>query len=165
MIIKLRNKTKSFKDEVEINEWVNTMKLLYYISGGKEQEKKPGQLQLISNLVDIIEDKENYYAVMERVIGRDLFDYFVQEKIYEKDYKLKLAKKMALIISQSLYELHSQGLIHKDLKLENIVCIFIQSFGTQKHIVYMIVNVFLFLLQRSVRFDAIMSSSIVYTGQ
>lgn len=121
VIIKLRNKQKSFKDEVEISEWVATMKLLYYISGGKEQEKKPGNLQLIANLVDIIEDKDNYYAVMERVVGRDLFDYFVQEKIYEKDYKLKLAKKMALIICQSLYELHCQGLIHKDLKLENIV--------------------------------------------
>jgi serine/threonine protein kinase len=113
VVIKMRNKTRSFKDEQEINDWVSNMKLLYHL-----QEKNNPH---IAKVLDIIEDQTSYYVVMEHVKGRDLFDYFVQEKIYGKSYKLPVAKQIARELISGLDELHGSGLIHKDIKLENIV--------------------------------------------
>merc|ERR1712096_550074 len=66
-------------------------------------------------------DKKNYYVIMEHVNGRDMFDFFVQEKIYEKSYKLVVGKQIAKALVESLSEIHSIGLIHRDIKLENVV--------------------------------------------
>ena len=58
---------------------------------------------------------------MEHVKGRDLFDYFVQDRIYEKPYKIAVARQIARELVSGLVELHDNGLCHKDIKLENIV--------------------------------------------
>ncbi len=58
---------------------------------------------------------------MDHIRGRDLFDYFVQDRIYEKPYKHHVAKQIAKEVILGLHELHECGLLHKDIKLENIV--------------------------------------------
>ena len=61
VVIKMRNKSRSFKDEQEINDWVANMKLLYHL----REKKNPH----IAKVLDIIEDQSNYYVVMEHVQG------------------------------------------------------------------------------------------------
>lgn len=130
VVIKRRSKKSSFKDSSEVTEWILVMKVLYHISGGKEQEKsesssdgssRRGRLKYVANLVDIIEDEDNYYAVMEHVQGRDLFDFFVQEKVYTQPKRIQIARHLCKQILRGIQELHSNGLVHKDLKLENLV--------------------------------------------
>jgi len=125
VVIKMRNKSRSFKDEQEISDWVSNMKLLFHISGGPDMlydtRKESTSNPHIANVLDIVEDQNSYFVVMEHVKGRDLFDYFVQDKIYEKPYKVHVAKQIAQELIKGLDELHSQGLVHKDIKLENIV--------------------------------------------
>ena len=58
---------------------------------------------------------------MEHVDGRDLFDYFSQEKIAEKPYKMQLTRDLARELIYALEEFSAHAIIHKDLKLENIV--------------------------------------------
>jgi len=125
VVIKMRNKSRSFKDEQEIKDWKANMRLLFLVSGGPAMltdfSKESRDYPHVANVLDIIEDTTSYYVVMEHVKGRDLFDYFVQDKIYEKPYKISLARQIARELVQGMDELHSQGLVHKDIKLENIV--------------------------------------------
>lgn len=115
VVIKWRSKSRSFKDETEIEDWVLHMRILYQISHSKDSSKH------VAKVLDIIEDMENYYVVMEYVRGRDLFDYFVQDKVYEKSYKLDVVRQIAYDLIKGLQEFHALGLVHKDIKLENIV--------------------------------------------
>lgn len=50
-----------------------------------------------------------------------MFDFFRQEKLHEQPDRLDICRGLAEDIMLSLQELHGCGLIHKDLKLENIV--------------------------------------------
>lgn len=119
--MKYRSKLKSFKDDQEVVDWVRTMKLIHNLTTTERQEKRPNRPSYVATLPDICEDGEMYYIVMEYVRGRDLFDYFVQEKIYDKPYRLSIAKQLARQIIDGLAELHDNGLIHRDIKLENVV--------------------------------------------
>jgi serine/threonine protein kinase len=57
------------------------------------------------------------------VRGRDLFEYFIQEKPHEKGMKpcLAISRGLAKEISIALDRMHSMGVSHKDIKLENLV--------------------------------------------
>ena len=71
----------------------------------------------IIQLLDIMESKKNLYFVMEYCPGGELFDYLVQKK--------RLKEEEACIFFQEIINgveyLHEQGIIHRDLKLENIL--------------------------------------------
>ena len=75
----------------------------------------------MAKVLDLIEDGVCYYVIMEFVRGRDLFDYFVQDKVYEKPYKLQIVTQIWRDLIGGLLELHQTGMIHKDIKLENVV--------------------------------------------
>jgi serine/threonine protein kinase len=49
----------------------------------------------MARVLDILEDKKYYYCIMEYVRGRDLFEYFIQEKPHEKPYTLPLVRQIA----------------------------------------------------------------------
>ena len=86
-------------------------------------------------MVDVLEDPNNYYACMEHVEGRDLFDYFLQEKIYARSYRLILVRQLCRSLLTALEELHQHGLVHKDLKLENVVFDEVNEFQTGEKLV------------------------------
>ena len=48
----------------------------------------------VARVLDLVEDGVCYYVIMEFVRGRDLFDYFVQDKVYEKPYKLQIVTQI-----------------------------------------------------------------------
>ena len=77
----------------------------------------------VCKVLDLLEDQTHFYVVLEYVRGRDLFDFFVADRIYEKGekYKSVLTRQLARDVVLSLREFHGCGLLHKDVKLENIV--------------------------------------------
>lgn len=66
---------------------------------------------------DIIE-KANYtnYIIMERIDGEDLFDYFEVETPTEEELK-----RIAYPLLKIIEKMHFVGIIHKDIKPENII--------------------------------------------
>jgi len=72
----------------------------------------------IIRLLDIFENQEYIYIVMEHLGGGDLFTY-----LEKRDFEIneERAKNLAHQIATALYYLHSFGVAHRDLKPENIL--------------------------------------------
>ncbi len=72
---------------------------------------------LIAELVDVFEDQQNLYIVMELVEGGELFDYIVK--------KMALVESEAAMIGYQILStldyLHECSIVHRDLKPENIL--------------------------------------------
>ena len=72
----------------------------------------------IGNLIDVFETSDFIYLINEYYPGLDLFDYFEKRNFHLKE------KNVARIIQQLssvIYFLGEYGIIHRDLKLENIL--------------------------------------------
>ena len=72
----------------------------------------------IIRLLDVFENPEQIYIVLEYLKGGDLFTY-----LDKRDFKITedRARSIAHQIAASLYYLHNFGIAHRDLKLENIL--------------------------------------------
>eukprot|EP00350_Pseudokeronopsis_sp_OXSARD2_P013892 CAMPEP_0170540298 /NCGR_PEP_ID=MMETSP0211-20121228/318_1 /TAXON_ID=311385 /ORGANISM="Pseudokeronopsis sp., Strain OXSARD2" /LENGTH=369 /DNA_ID=CAMNT_0010842651 /DNA_START=1360 /DNA_END=2469 /DNA_ORIENTATION=- len=72
----------------------------------------------IIRLLDIFENQEYIYIVMECLTGGDLFTYMEKRKFTIPESR---AKAIAHQIATALYYLHQFGVAHRDLKPENIL--------------------------------------------
>ena len=72
----------------------------------------------IVGLLDTFENSEYIYIVLEVLEGGDLFEY-----LEKRQFKINEARARSLIhsIATALYYLHSYGIVHRDIKLENIL--------------------------------------------
>jgi serine/threonine protein kinase len=72
----------------------------------------------VIRLYDVFETIEQIFLVMEYLEGGDLFDFLKQ-----KDFTTTNALKVQIMsgISEGVAYLHSLGIIHRDLKLENVM--------------------------------------------
>mmetsp|Transcript_33879 Transcript_33879/g.79219 ORF Transcript_33879/g.79219 Transcript_33879/m.79219 type:complete len:373 (+) Transcript_33879:64-1182(+) len=71
----------------------------------------------VLGIYDIIESDTEYYIVMERCSGGELFDFLQNET----DVPERECKRIMREILQAVDYIHSQGLIHRDIKPENIM--------------------------------------------
>lgn len=106
VVIKVRIKKQSFKDGEE-KEWrISTQ----YMLNLPESHN-------IAKIYEVLEDVDAYYVVMEKCQGQDLF-----ECLHGTD-KLSMEEVRSVLtqILTALADLHAEGIIHKDLKLENVM--------------------------------------------
>ena len=68
--------------------------------------------------MDIFENSEYYYIVLDYMEGSDMFDY-----LQARDFNLGEARVRELTyqLSKGLKYLHHYGIVHRDLKLENVM--------------------------------------------
>lgn len=66
---------------------------------------------------EVLEDAKRYYVVMDRAMGLDLFEVLSREG---ELVAVEVQETLRQILS-AVAALHSQGCIHKDLKLENVM--------------------------------------------
>lgn len=106
-VVKIRVKPSCFRSRDDERAWRQNTEFLLNMPecGG------------IAVLRDVIEDSKAFYVVMEKVGGHDLFESLEQEGRWPLDS----VKDVIQQLLASLAHLHSQGAIHKDLKLENVM--------------------------------------------
>eukprot|EP01125_Pyxidicula_operculata_P012399 TRINITY_DN4070_c0_g1_i2.p1 TRINITY_DN4070_c0_g1~~TRINITY_DN4070_c0_g1_i2.p1 ORF type:complete len:331 (+),score=62.65 TRINITY_DN4070_c0_g1_i2:49-993(+) len=72
----------------------------------------------ILRMIEIFEDEQHVYIVMELVDGSELFDRIVEKGYYSERNAVHLISQ----ILQAVQYLHSKGIAHRDLKPENLLC-------------------------------------------
>jgi len=72
----------------------------------------------ILKLIEIFEDDDKVYIVMELVDGSELFDRIVNKGYYSEKSTVHIVKQ----ILKAVRYLHSKNIAHRDLKPENLLC-------------------------------------------
>lgn len=107
VVVKVRFKPNCFRSREDERSWrYNTEFLL-------NMPENCG----VARLYEVLEDSKAFYIVMEKVSGMDLFETLEHEGRIPAD----MAKDILKQLIESLAFLHSQGAVHKDLKLENVM--------------------------------------------
>lgn len=106
VVVKTRCREQSFKSGLEEMEWRATT----------EFQLNMPSLETLCQFYEVFATRDTYYVIMERVEGKDLFEQMSEGRISHED-----ARVIVFQILEGLYALHTQGRIHKDLKLENIM--------------------------------------------
>ena len=74
----------------------------------------------IIKLLDVFENTDHVYIVMELLDGGDLFSYLEKRKFKIPEAR---ARKIIHYLAGALFYLHSYGIIHRDIKPENILMV------------------------------------------
>lgn len=107
VVVKVRLRAQSFCDKDEEKMWRESCEIVLNLPSTEG----------IAQVYEILEDHWGYYVVMEKVPGLDLFEALAAQKTLA----ITEAKSVMKQILQALGSLHRHGLVHKDLKLENVM--------------------------------------------
>lgn len=70
---------------------------------------------------EILHDANNFYIVCELCSEGDLFDYLRKQYASKQKPSERQIRKFAKQLFLALLKLHSQNIVHRDIKLENIL--------------------------------------------
>lgn len=115
-LIKRDTIVKDSESEIKIHREINSLRMLCHPN--------------IVNLVEVLKSGKYIGIVLEYASGGELFDYILQHKYLKENQ----AKKLFAQLVSGVDYMHSKGLIHRDLKLENLLMdkhknIIISDFG------------------------------------
>mmetsp|Transcript_128434 Transcript_128434/g.363481 ORF Transcript_128434/g.363481 Transcript_128434/m.363481 type:complete len:461 (+) Transcript_128434:101-1483(+) len=106
-VVKVREKAGSFSNAEDEAEWRTHTEFMLNLP------KSDG----IARLYDVFEDAEQYYVVMEKVEGMDLFETLD----FHGRFPIKECREIIRQLLVAVADLHQKGYIHRDLKLENVM--------------------------------------------
>jgi len=106
-VVKVRRKPGSFTTQEEEMAWRQNTEMVLNLP----------DCSTIARIVEVLEDSAGYYVVMEKVDGLDLHETLhAMGPMSLDDIKAILRQLL-----HAVGELHANGCIHKDLKLENVM--------------------------------------------
>mmetsp|Transcript_55573 Transcript_55573/g.104271 ORF Transcript_55573/g.104271 Transcript_55573/m.104271 type:complete len:452 (-) Transcript_55573:212-1567(-) len=110
LVVKVRNKpgvdTPAFANSKDEDSWRTSMELVLNLPPSP----------YIARVLDVLEDSRCYYVAMDYVIGTDLGRASRRRRFDNEE--LKMIIRQLLLALQAM---HSSGVLHCDIKLENIV--------------------------------------------
>lgn len=106
VVMKTRKKSTSFKSQREEADWRSTT----------EYQLNMPMVSTLCEFYEVLETRDMYYVVMEKVEGQDLFEQMAHEKLPHVD-----SREISKQILTALKVMHDDGRIHKDLKIENVM--------------------------------------------
>jgi len=107
VVIKQRSKKDSFTGTTEEQTWRHSTELLMNLQGCRH----------VAQIYEVLEDDDSYYVVMEKVAGLDLCELRGSQGMLE----MHEVKEILHQLLTGIAELHESGVIHNDLKLENVM--------------------------------------------
>lgn len=107
VVIKIRRKRGSFQNSRDEYTWRANTELLLNMP----------HCNGIARIHHVLEDQDAYYVVMEKANGRDLYESLHSEG----ELTAEEVKGILRQLLEAVGELHDNGCIHKDLKLENVM--------------------------------------------
>ncbi|CAN3484762.1 serine/threonine-protein kinase Kin4p [Diutina catenulata] len=102
-LIKRDSIARDSESEVKIHREINSLKMLSHPN--------------IVNLVEVMKSGKYIGIVLEYCSGGELFDYI----LHHKYLKEQVAKKLFAQLVSGVDYMHAKGLVHRDLKLENLL--------------------------------------------
>lgn len=102
-LIKRDSILKDSESEIKIHREINSLKLLNHPN--------------IVNLVEVMKSGKYIGIVLEYASGGELFNYILHHKYLKEN----VAKKLFAQLISGVDYMHSKGLVHRDLKLENLL--------------------------------------------
>ena len=105
------------KQNIEYINPDNTYKILRTIRESDDSRKN-----YIVKILDMVEDKNFYYMIYEYIQGVDMFDYYINYiKANNSLPKVNMVSAWFKQIVDAVDFIHSLGIVHRDLALENIM--------------------------------------------
>jgi len=117
VVIKVRDKRKSFRGHKDEHSWRLCTESFLMLP----------LFQNVARVYEVLEDTENYYIIMEKLDGNDLFEILSESRSRRENGEVlewtgfELAVHICRELLRALRYLHRNGMIHKDLKLENVM--------------------------------------------
>lgn len=105
-LVAVKEIDKSQMDRFEMQLQVTEIELLKVI----------GSHPYIIRLVDVLEDDKHFYVLLEYLDGRDMFEFMNRNYMNEAR-----AKRITYAVMRAIKYLHTFGIVHRDLKLENLM--------------------------------------------
>lgn len=102
-LIKRDTLKKDAESEIKVHREINSLRMLSHPN--------------IVNLVEVMKSGKYIGIVLEYASGGELFDYILQHKCLKES----IAKKLFAQLVSGVDYMHSKGLVHRDLKLENLL--------------------------------------------
>jgi serine/threonine protein kinase len=118
MVVKAKNRQTD--EEVAI-------KCLNKVANEKYITKEIGNMLAVAgnpyliNLHAVMEDTINYYIVMDLARGGPFFNLISDNKRFRRYFEPAVAKRYFLQLISAVDHCHKHGIVHRDLKLENIL--------------------------------------------
>lgn len=107
VVVKLRDKQKSFKFKCEEKVWRYSTELMLNLPHHKS----------IASIIEVLEDEKKLHIVTENAPGMDLIEWLRAGKSFDE----KGTREILYELLHAVAHLHEHHLIHKDVKLENVV--------------------------------------------
>eukprot|EP00929_Paragymnodinium_shiwhaense_P054093 TRINITY_DN27108_c0_g1_i1.p1 TRINITY_DN27108_c0_g1~~TRINITY_DN27108_c0_g1_i1.p1 ORF type:complete len:664 (+),score=162.46 TRINITY_DN27108_c0_g1_i1:178-2169(+) len=81
------------------------------------QLKGIGESRHVLDIFEIVEGKDEFYVVMPKCDGGELFDFLINEPEVPEDECKRIVREILTAVGH----LHKNGLVHRDIKPENIM--------------------------------------------
>merc|ERR1719321_3058 len=109
VVVKLRHKPHCFQSREEEQEWRRGVDFMLNL---------PHNIG-VARIFEVLEDSRAFYIVMEKADGMDLFELILLAK--GRSFTVNAVREILYEVLQALAHLHEHNVIHRDLKLENVV--------------------------------------------